>query len=345
MGFAGLGDTLLSTPAVRLLRERSLGSKFVALTVSNDSRSVLSCDPDMSEVVYAQDMWSNPILFFKTVLWLRRRHFDLSITLYPSSRILYNVLSFFSGAPVRVVHDYPGDYFRKLSFLQNRRVPLVEGGHSVVQNMKLVEAVGVDVSGADVGLVFQVPEESRRRASDFFSSVKKRPEDVFVGVHPGSGGMAYKRWPLERFVELSERLESEFSWRTVFFCGPNEQDVAESLRRRSKLVFEGSLADTAAVIGGCSLFVSNDSGLMHVAVSQNVPVVGIFGPTDPKKTGPYTENKVNVVSTLECSPCYDPAAHRKFRCKWGDIRCLKAVSVDEVFSEIRDFMKRLRDGR
>jgi heptosyltransferase-2 len=131
----------------------------------------------------------------------------------------------------------------------------------------------------------------------------------------------------------------------VFFCGPDEEHIRDALTKDGLLVYAGSsILETAALISRCRVIVTNDSSLMHVAVSQNVPVVGIFGPTDSKKTGPFTENKREVVSRLSCSPCYDPAAHRKFRCKWGDIRCLKAVSVDEVFSEIKDFIKQTGDS-
>jgi lipopolysaccharide heptosyltransferase II len=231
---------------------------------------------------------------------------------------------------------------RKLSFLQNVRVPLVDGGHSVVQNMRLLEPLGVSFEGRSLELLFNVSDGDRRFAVDMLRRFGVSSDDFVVGVHAGSGGMEYKRWPLENFICLAEKIVSEFGWKFIFFCGPQEKEVIEAvneLGNKSILFFEGSITETASLIGKCGLFISNDSGLMHVAVSQGIPVIAIFGPTDPKKTDPYTDKKLIVKSKLPCSPCYLPAAHRKFRCIYGHSKCLEEISVEGVLLAIESFLR------
>lgn len=91
-----------------------------------------------------------------------------------------------------------------------------------------------------------------------------------------------------------------------------------------------SITQTAAVIQRCNLFISNDSGLMHLAVAVKTPVVAIFGPTIPNKNAPYEGKNVVIRKELPCSPCYE--MYKKFRC--NDIKCLKLIEIEDVLMEI-----------
>ncbi|MFH1835789.1 MAG: glycosyltransferase family 9 protein [Methanobacteriota archaeon] len=343
-GFAGLGDTLLVTPALSALRDTFPGIHVSVLVVPSGARDALENNPCVDEIVFEAGLWRNPLRFVRLIRIIRKMGFDAVVTVYPTSRILYNLLAFLSGAPERIVHDYPGDSYRKLSFLQNVRVPLIEGGHSVLQNIKLLEPLGLK-DGAYPKIVLNLTDDDVSFAGVFLSGRGFRRGGVLVGFHPGSGGMEYKRWPLPSFLALADRLREELGVKPIFFCGPSEKSFSEKVRARGFNVFEGSsLGETAALIARCALFVSNDSALMHVAVSQDVPVAAVFGPTDPAKTGPYTTKKREVTSKLSCSPCYDPAAHRRFSCTYGESRCLEAVSVDEVFDAVKPMLKVSRKG-
>lgn len=342
MGFAGLGDTLLFTPALTLLREKMPEARITALLVTGSQREVLSTNPSVDEIVFAGKIWRNPIMFVRTLIGLRRKGFDAVLTVYPTSRIIYNLISFASGAKKRISHDYPGDNIRKLGFLQNARVPIAAGEHNVVQNINLVKALGVRAGEHPLQIVFNADEGAASRVKEFLSQSGLKDSDYVVGIHPGSGGMSYKRWPLKNFIQLAERLTSDSNKKVIFFIGPQEKDLAEKIRNSGFPVFDGgSLSETASLIGACNVFVSNDSALMHVAASQGVPVAGIFGPTDPAKTGPYTGKKVEVKSTLSCSPCYSPSAHRKFRCVFKESRCLTKVSVEEVLKAVGELSNNL----
>jgi len=341
IGFPGIGDTLLSTPALRLLRSNMPNVRITALVTNSGSREVLGDNHDVDELIFVDKMWSKPLALIKTIRRLHQKKFDFVVTIYPTSRILSNVLAFCTGAPKRIVHDYPGDFFRKLSFLQNIQLPLQKEGHSVAQNINLLKPIGVKISpDTDIHLLLNITNKSVKLADDFLAANRIQPTKKLVGFHPGSGGMTYKRWPLENFFSLASTLIKRYDVNVIFFCGPNEKDILTTIPQKGFLVFEGSsILETAAVIRKCNLLITNDSSLMHVAVSQNVPVVAVFGPTDPRKTGPYTKNKIEVASKLNCSPCYDPAAHRRFNCIYGKSKCLEDVSVTQVYEGVKHILR------
>jgi len=119
------------------------------------------------------------------------------------------------------------------------------------------------------------------------------PGKTLVGIHPGSSTehmMIHKRWPSARFSELTDNLENHNA-KVLIFGGPEEEELMEQVKQScssSPLIIKGlTIRETASVIRQCSLFISNDSGLMHIAVSMNVKTIGIFGPTDHVRTAPY----------------------------------------------------------
>ncbi|MFH1835225.1 MAG: hypothetical protein ABH851_03440, partial [Methanobacteriota archaeon] len=201
MGFAGIGDTLLTTPALSLLKESFPKIRITALVTSKSQLSVLKNNPEVDEILLAEGVWKNPVTFIKNVLRIRSSHFDVAITFYPTTRILFNILAFACEAPKRIVHSYPGDKYRKLSFLQNEQVPLLHGGHSVDQNFALLKPLGVDLGGGKkVRLTLNFNDLEGQVAKKFLSDNGILSSDVMVGFHAGSGGMEYKRWPLDRFI-------------------------------------------------------------------------------------------------------------------------------------------------
>jgi lipopolysaccharide heptosyltransferase II len=156
-------------------------------------------------------------------------------------------------------------------------------------------------------------------------------------VHPGSGvhQAGFKRWPKERFSELADSLISDLGASVIFFGGAEETKLVEDISgmmRTQPLIMTGqtTLSETAALIEKCSLFISNDSGLLHVASAVSAPVIGIFGPTDPRRTGPYPDSSAVIRKDMTCSPCY---AGKPVRC--DHIECLDSITVKDVIEEVK----------
>lgn len=150
-----------------------------------------------------------------------------------------------------------------------------------------------------------------------------------IVIHPGSGSRK-KVWPLDRFLELVRHLQAHQDLKPLIVLGPAEgtevQKVFEEMRSSPPILAKGlSLIQLASVMKGCRLFIGNDSGISHMAASLGLPVIVIFGPTNPRVWSPRGE-KVRVVRRgIPCSPC---PQERFFQCK--DFECLKGIEIVEV---------------
>lgn len=163
--------------------------------------------------------------------------------------------------------------------------------------------------------------------------------EIVVGLHPGSGGQIGKRWAKEKFVELGDELYEKYGAKVLLFGGPDEaglkQDICALMKNKPVLV-EGTLKQTATVIGRCDLFISNDSGLMHIATAMGVPTIGVFGPTDPRRTSPWGEKNTIVAKDMPCIPCYKyPFFSTNSRIECQRMDCLKTISVEDILLAVR----------
>jgi heptosyltransferase-2 len=157
-----------------------------------------------------------------------------------------------------------------------------------------------------------------------------------VGLSPGAAYGPAKRWPPERVAELGAVLYQEFEARLVLLGGPEERPVADRIKELLKypvldLVGRTTLRQALALLSRLKVLVTNDSGLMHVAAALKVPLVAIFGSTDPGATGPFSSRATMLRHPLECSPCF------KRTCDVG-YACLNAVTVAEVLAAARPWL-------
>jgi len=152
-----------------------------------------------------------------------------------------------------------------------------------------------------------------------------------AGLVPGAAWGDSKRWPVESFGRLA-RLIGEIGLTPVVFIGPGEEwlaaEISEAAGRRVANV--GPDLDVAGLFGalaGARVVISNDSGPMHLAALAGVPIVALFGPTDPRRTAPLVEPRRVLCRAMDCSPCF------KARCPLGHQRCLKEITPEAVAAE------------
>ncbi len=160
--------------------------------------------------------------------------------------------------------------------------------------------------------------------------------DALVGLAPAAGWGLSKRWPAERFGALA-RLLAERGHAPLVLVGPGEDDVARAVIAAAgrDLPVLGESLDVAALLGviaGLGAVVGNDSGPMHLAAMAGVPVVALFGPTDPGRTGPLWGEHVIIRLGLECSPCFEP------ECPLGHHACLDDIEPDAVVAAVERVM-------
>jgi lipopolysaccharide heptosyltransferase I len=199
----------------------------------------------------------------------------------------------------------------------------VRGGrniHAVDRYLKIVEFLGCDISEIRFPLpVHEIP------------SPLSMPSGKYIVFIPGAR-WSTKKWAPEQFGELASKLP----YKSVVLGSRSDSkdaDILVSLSGGKALSFAGktTFRDLITLIQNARCVVSNDSGPMHIAAALHVPVVALFGPTDPQRTGPYGNGHIIIRADVECSPCL------KKRCK--DMKCMKEISVERVIRNVKKVLK------
>ena len=155
-----------------------------------------------------------------------------------------------------------------------------------------------------------------------------------LGINPGATYGSAKRWYPQKFAEVARAFSD--SYKIVLFGGPNEVEMANDIESRlhgvnvTNLAGKTSVQELCAMIGGLDLFITNDSGPMHVAAAYQVPTVAIFGPTRHLETSQWkNEKSVIVRHDMECAPCM------KRECPLGHHECMKSITSNEVIEAVK----------
>ncbi|MBI4145220.1 glycosyltransferase family 9 protein [Candidatus Woesearchaeota archaeon] len=256
---------------------------------------------------------------------LRKRRYDVVLCLFPSG-IFGALTAFLLGAPCRIGHPFHKGFGRLSSAFYSHPVQL-ERKHDTLSNTDLLIPLGIEVR--QPALDFQLSSDATRNADAF---LRKHGLKNAVGMHPGSNAdQAWKRWDIDRFLALADALKKR-GHSVLFFLGSGEEELAQPILDAGYLCFRGqTLERTAALMRRCTLFVSNDSALAHVAASQKVKTFAIIGPTDERRTGPV--NGVVVRLPLWCAPCY--SIYKPFNCiNKKYLACLRELEVSQVIDAI-----------
>ncbi|HKS77182.1 MAG TPA: glycosyltransferase family 9 protein [Terriglobales bacterium] len=236
------------------------------------------------------------------------------------------LLASWSGAPLIYGARQPRE--NVASMFYSRQV-MVRGTHVVEQNLSLAEAV------AGMSLAMPSPEFPHDKAAEDESVHRLHDHDItrFVLINPGAGWGA-KQWPAERYGYVAKRLAEEEGLRTLINFGPGEQDLMRAAEAASGGAAEGiacSLSQLIALTRRASLFIGGDTGPMHLAAGLNVPVVALFGPTDPARNGPF--GTLNIVLRSPSS------LTNHSRISEPDSGLLKVTS-DDVVTAARQLLRR-----
>lgn len=339
----GIGNTVLLIPTLKACREFLPDYAVTVVVFTRQGEEILEYCPYVDSVVLFPDISTrDPILVLEQLLFLyslRKKRFDISLTAFPTNHALYNLIAWAVNAKIRISHQYLVKHMTSLSFLQTIKVP-IEQCHDIEQNLNLLLPLVDSLLRRDLSLELWIPQEVRARAERFIAPYTASGEEFLIGISAGSSQkrkMTLKRWSPERFALLARKLLEYYPMAKVFLFGGKEeellnQEIAEAIEQRVTVVQRSSILETASVIERMSLFICNDSGLMHIAVSVGVPTIGIFGPTDATRTAPHGGCHRVVRQDLECSPCWPllKAGERR-GCPYVSPICLTELPVSAVF--------------
>lgn len=278
----GLGDVVMGLPVVNALRAQDPGRR-ITWVVEPMPAGVLRQHPSVDEVVvYEKKRGAAGVLDLRRALAGRR--FDLTLNLNVYFKSLWPTL--LSGAPERL--GFGPDRARDGVWLaSNRHLPPRPRRHTLDMFLEFPEALGVPVPSVEFGLAPTGAE--RREAEAFFAPLRDRPVAAIV---PASGN-ARKDWLPERFAEVVDALEHDLGYRTVLVGGPGEREtaLAREIVRRASAEPVWALGDGVRrliwLLGGSDLVIAPDTGPVHIARALEVPVIGLYGHTNPWRVGPY----------------------------------------------------------
>lgn len=344
----GIGDAILFTPALAMLRRGLPEAYITAVTMFRGTADILETNPDLNEVRHFDFFHAGKRAGIRYVLALRREGFDLSIMPFPSNRLEYNLVNRLVGRHWRAAHRYQHQSGRNFSFLNNITVTETGTLHNVEENLLLVRAVlqrvGAPVLEAKPELKLALAPDDDEYGRRYLAELWIVPGTTVFGFHTYSSifkNMTKKCWDKDNFVALIRRLsDADPNARFLIFSGPsddaNNQYIMQHVDGRVKLVRESNLRRALAILRHCRLFICNDAALMHLASAVRVPIVAMFGPTDWKRLHPWSDNYQVVRRDLPCMPCFYYSS-RPLRCVAGiDYACMREISVDEVFAAVQN---------
>jgi heptosyltransferase-2 len=339
----GLGDTLMFTPALKLLREHFPEATIKALVMYKSSYDLLETNPNLDEVVLWEFLKQGSLKSLQFMFHLRQERFDASIIAFPANRLQYNLVSFLAGAKRRLGHHYKHQNLVHFPFLNHTTILESDDLHNVEENLRLVEMLGVKTEGFKPVLEIHLTDEDRDKAETFWRQHHLDDTSLVFGMHVWSTtlkDMHRKCWDKGKFAALIDRLHTRYDCQILLFEGPHDRevnaDIIESVQHKPIIVRDTTVRETASILKKCSLLVTNDSGVMHVGAAVRVPLVAIFGPTNLKWVGPVSDHRFIVKKELPCQPCFIYST-KHLACKANrDFECLSSIDVDDVFAAVEE---------
>jgi lipopolysaccharide heptosyltransferase II len=346
LALSGIGDALMFSPALRLMKKSVPGLQIDVLVMFKGAEEVCKNNPNINKLTRFDFLQQGVLKSLKFIISLRKKY-DATINVYPSNRKEYNIISFLIGAGKRASVKYKRKNLSSFGFLNNVTVDEDDSAHNVRTNIKLCEKLLGEKFEDEPGLEFILSKEDHGYAEVYLKGKNILTENLVVGFHPGCAVLKNhikRRWEPEKFAELAKRLIKNYNASVLIFGGPDEKELKDNISGQinSDKVFvieTDTLVQSSAIMKRCNVFITNDSSQMHIASALNLKTIAIIGPTNPKYIHPWKTDYKIVTLSLDCAPCffYSP---KPLICNRTDVKfkCIKELSVDMVFESVKNFL-------
>ena len=333
---SSLGDIVHTLPAVAALRER-FPLAHICWLVKSQWASILEGNPNVNEVLSVDVSW---LSWPKLVQGLRQQQWDLVVDFQGLFRT--GILGKLSGANMRVGfaqarEGAPWLYTHRVTLPGDKAFPWrLLPMHAVDRNLAIAGYLRADISRP----TFHFPglAEDQTYIRHLLHCGQDEKSEAFIALAPWSRS-ALKSWPLDRFVQLAEELVRIPALRVVLLGGPTDSQKAKEFRllesqRLVNLVGRLSIRQLPELLRNMKLLVGNDSSLIHLAAGVGTKVLALFGPTEPKATGPYPLSQ-HIVRRIEltCSPCGQRTCQN-----YQYLECLQSISVCSLLEIIQELL-------
>lgn len=321
-----IGDVVLSIPVIINLRKQ-FPQSYIAAIVRPYTRELLEGVSFLDEVIvydkYNTHRGILPSIFF--CFLIKKKKFDLALILHPTNRM--HLITFFAGIPQRI------GWNKKLGFLLTDRLPHTKQKgekHELEYNLDILRRLNIPIRTKEI--ILPEKEEMSLWVENFFLQNKLKTGQLIIGLGIGASCPS-KIWPPEYFAELAKMFKNELKAKILVVANKKEEELTKNFKERFgedfiDLTGRLNISRIISLFKRLSLFVGNDSGLIHISSALKIPVVAIFGRADPglspqrwKPLGPYS---VYIHKNLGCKPCLAHNCEKNFL-------CLKRITPQEVY--------------
>jgi lipopolysaccharide heptosyltransferase II len=335
-----MGDVLMTTPAIRALKE-SHPERRITLLTSPPGAAVARLVPEIDDVRIYESPWmkstppkSDARQDRAVIERLRSERFDAAVifTVFSQSPLPAALVCYLSDIPLRAAHCRENPY-QLLTDRVEETDTSARMRHEVRRHLDLAATLGA--STADERLSLRVPAGARQAVDSLLGALGIGQDDPWVVIHPGSTAPS-RRYPPERYAEAARALVGDLGMRVIFTGSEPEHDLIESIRaaiggRSESLAGRLDLAELAALIERAPLLIANNTGPVHIAAAVGTPVVDLYAGTNPQHTPWMVPSRV-LSHAVPCAPCF------KSVCPEGHHDCLRRVSPVDVIDALRDLI-------
>lgn len=322
-----LGDVVLSTPVIKAMRD-AYPESYIAFMTRPYARDIVEGNPYLNEVIL-YDKKGKEKGFFGNLVFIKElkdKGFDVAVILHPNVRA--HVITFMAGIPERVGYD------KKFGFLLTKRIPHTKQfglKHEVDYNLDVLKYIGIEPK--DRTVYVPIRRHGEVKIDALFEKSGVSSADIIVALNP-SASCPSKRWPVERFADIANILIEKYKVKIFVVSSSDDKGLGDRLAALIKggcvnLSGHTVVMDLASLLKRAKLFISNDSGPVHIASALGTPTIAIFGRSDrglsPERWGPTGKRDVALHKDIGCPEC---AAHE---CAIG-FKCLEAVTVEDVLA-------------
>ena len=318
---------MLLTPALRALKI-AYPQSHLALLIRPLVADLMATHPYVNEVIVdSKGKGFNRLhSFYKSVSEIRRWGFNLAVVLHPTS-FRNALIPFLAGIPERIGSNVSGR-----GILLTQTCTDQTDLHEIHRYLRVLELI--DIHEPNAKLEFWHTDADRHAARQILAAHGISPKERLIGVNLGTTWRT-KRWSLENFAAVITQVQKRFEARILLTGSTTEIPLGEALAQTTQvetinLIGKTTLLQLGALIESCDLYLTCDSGPMHIAAAVGTPTIALFGPTSPIRHGPYGENHEVIEKTVECRPCYKRSCMRKDQ----PHLCMTEINPNEVVAQV-----------
>ncbi len=327
-GVDWVGTLVLATPVYRAVRENFPSAK-ITVCVRPWTKNLLEICPYIDELI--EYNFSGLFDRIKFISELKKKNYDIAILL--SGNFEAALLCFLAGIKKRV--GYPYDH---RGFLLTDKVYEVEEKHCTNHLLGIVESIGLKITNRQPEI--WLTEEDKKFADEFFIKNGLDKNYLTVGIGFGVKGEESRMWPIENFANLINLLSEKENAKIILFGTNYDNKYLKKMIPLIRVPFidlvgKTTLRQFASLVKKCSVYVTNDTGGMHVASVAGAKVVALFGPTSCSRWGPAGKDYIIINKKTDCSPC----SFKKMKNCKNNI-CMKKIKVKDVYEKIMEILKK-----